>query len=107
MLRELSPVSTDPLWGERTAPGSARLFFDNRHPLRYLWYMENKCAGTRGGNAMKSSKPECKNYIAEDLCAASANHPEEHCHDDVKGDCGRFVPVQTLETPSTEKKKTA
>ena len=59
---------------------------------------------------MKTSKPECKNYIAEDLCAASPNRPEEHCHDDTKGDCGRFddieVPAKAT-TTANSKKKTA
>ncbi len=56
---------------------------------------------------MKSSKPECKNYIAEDLCAASPNHPEEHCHDDAKGDCPRFTPAEASEKPLADRKKTA
>jgi hypothetical protein len=56
---------------------------------------------------MKTSKPECKNYIAEDLCAASPNRPEEHCHDDSKGDCGRFADVEAPAKTETSKKKMA
>jgi len=52
---------------------------------------------------MRSSKPECKNYISEELCAASPNRPEEHCHDEKRGDCDQFVSIEPPATPTPKK----
>jgi len=45
---------------------------------------------------MECSKPECTNYIAEDLCAVSSNRPERQCHSDERGDCARFAPIDPV-----------
>lgn len=45
---------------------------------------------------MHASKPDCKHYLAEDLCGALPTRPEEHCCNENEGDCANYVSVDAL-----------
>jgi hypothetical protein len=53
---------------------------------------------------MHASRPDCKHYLAEDLCAALPGRPEEHCCSDEEGECARYVSVESPLPDSNAKK---
>ena len=52
---------------------------------------------------MTHSKPDCKNYISEELCASSSHRPEVHCHDDKGQECAGYSP-RGVETTQGKKR---
>lgn len=54
-------------------------------------------------NVMTHSEPACRNYISEDLCAASSHRPEVHCYDDDGQRCANFTP-EGVETTQGKKR---
>ncbi len=47
---------------------------------------------------MSHSRPDCRNYIAEDLCASSSHRPAVHCHDDEGRECKNYSPAPAEST---------
>jgi len=40
---------------------------------------------------MPHSKPNCVNYISEELCAVSPGQPQNQCYDEKRGECVNFT----------------
>ena len=58
------------------------------------------------GVPMRTSKPDCRHYLAEDLCAALPLRPEEHCCDDREGNCTRYVSIEPMLSGPDQRKET-
>jgi len=56
---------------------------------------------------MPHSKPDCRNYISEELCAAGPGRPEEKCCRDDRGECANYTPDVSADVATVTSAKKA
>lgn len=54
---------------------------------------------------MPHSKPDCRNYISEELCAVGPGRPEEKCYREERGECANYFPDESPDTTAVTSAK--